>query len=360
MHGCWGQTAPVPAPDPRPRPRPCLEDRRGASRGAAPEEDRRGRAAGHAPRRDARVLGPDRACPCAGYEAEAAPLPGGPSRSQPWSRARGGPPRPGGRARATPGCTGAGARPRPPLRRIRGRGRALARRQSSSLLVPTRRPSGPACARAGWRGRTLLTSVHMQSLGSPSRFGLPPPKLPAFSPLPVAPRDASRDSRVRPPDVYKLVLQMPLPPIVIHPLPPPRTTFLGHHQGASAGERAGGAVAHGVRLHAPCNPSSPCRHAARLRLISLVLLPPSLPRGLLPPHGVDLDRRRLKPPRLRDGDAPCRVDPIMGRPPCHCALQRRRGPRRLRAVRADGALASTFLCLWIRCSEMMLCSAINN
>uniref|UniRef100_A0A804PBF9 Uncharacterized protein n=1 Tax=Zea mays TaxID=4577 RepID=A0A804PBF9_MAIZE len=210
------------------------------SRGAAPEEDRRGRAAGHAPRRDARVLGPDRARPCAGSEAEAAPLPRGPPRSQPWSRARGGPPRLGGRARAAPGCTGAGARPRPPLRRIRGRGRALARRQSSSLLVPTRRPSGPACARAGWRGRTLLTSVHMQSLGSPSRFGLPPPKLPVFSPLPVAPRDASRDSRVRPPDVYKLVLQMPLPPIVIHPLPSPRTTFLGRHQGASAGERAGG------------------------------------------------------------------------------------------------------------------------
>jgi hypothetical protein len=52
MHGCWGQTAPAPAPDPRPRP--CLEDRREASRGAAPEEERRGRAAGHAPRRDAR------------------------------------------------------------------------------------------------------------------------------------------------------------------------------------------------------------------------------------------------------------------------------------------------------------------
>ncbi|XP_023155927.1 serine/arginine repetitive matrix protein 1 [Zea mays] len=67
------------------------------SRGAAPEEDRRGRAAGHAPRRDARVLGPDRARPCAGSEAEAAPLPGGPPRSQPWSRARGGTPRPGGR-----------------------------------------------------------------------------------------------------------------------------------------------------------------------------------------------------------------------------------------------------------------------
>jgi hypothetical protein len=41
MHGCWGQTAPAPAPDPRSRPRPCLEDRRGASHGAAPEEDRR-------------------------------------------------------------------------------------------------------------------------------------------------------------------------------------------------------------------------------------------------------------------------------------------------------------------------------
>jgi hypothetical protein len=53
------------------------------SRGAAPEEDRRGRAAGHAPRRDARVLGPDRARPCAGSEAEAAPLPRGPPRSQP-------------------------------------------------------------------------------------------------------------------------------------------------------------------------------------------------------------------------------------------------------------------------------------
>ncbi|KAL5655256.1 hypothetical protein ACJX0J_034575, partial [Zea mays] len=254
MHGCWGQTVPVPAPDPRPRPCPCLEDRRGASRGAAPEEDRRGRAAGHAPRRDARVLGPDRARPCAGSEAEAAPLPGGPSRSQPWSHARGGPPRPGGRARVAPGCTGAGARPRPPLRQIRGRGRALARRQSSSLLVPTRRPSGPACAHAGWRGRTLLTSVHMQSLGSPSRFGLPPPKLSAFSPLPVAPRDASRDSRVRPPDVYKLVLQMPLPPIVIHPLPPPRTTFLGHHQGASAGERAGGSCGPWCSTSRPVQP----------------------------------------------------------------------------------------------------------
>jgi hypothetical protein len=102
MHGCWGQTAPDPAPDPRLRPRPCLEDRRGASRGAAPEEDRRGRVAGHAPRRDAWVLGPDRARPCAGSEAEATPLPGGPPRSQPWSRARGGPPRPGGRARAAP------------------------------------------------------------------------------------------------------------------------------------------------------------------------------------------------------------------------------------------------------------------
>ncbi|AQK65717.1 hypothetical protein ZEAMMB73_Zm00001d014262 [Zea mays] len=66
----------------------------------------------------------------------------------------------------------------------------------------------------------------------------------------------------------------------------------------------GGAVAHGVRLHAPCNPSSPCRHAARLRLISLVLLPPSFPRGLLPPHGVVLDCRRLKPPRLATATPP--------------------------------------------------------
>jgi hypothetical protein len=63
---------------------------------------------------------------------------------------RRGPPRPADRARAAPGCTVVGARPCPPLRRIlgRGRGRALARRQSSSLLVPTRRPSGSACARA--------------------------------------------------------------------------------------------------------------------------------------------------------------------------------------------------------------------
>jgi hypothetical protein len=106
------------------------------SRGAAPEEDRRGRAAGHAPRRDARVLGPDRARPCAGSEAEAAPLPGGPPRSQPWSRARGGTPRPGGRARAAPGCTGAGARPRPPLRRIRGR--ALAWRTAEEPAMEPR------------------------------------------------------------------------------------------------------------------------------------------------------------------------------------------------------------------------------
>jgi hypothetical protein len=330
------------------------------SRGAAPEEDRRGRAAGHAPRRDARVLGPDRARPCAGSEAEAAPLPRGPPRSQPWSRARGGPPRLGGRARAAPGCTGAGARPRPPLRRIRGRGRALARRQSSSLLVPTRRPSGPACARAGWRGRTLLTSVHMQSLGSPSRFGLPPPKLPVFSPLPVAPRDASRDSRVRPPDVYKLVLQMPLPPIVIHPLPSPRTTFLGRHQGASAGERAGGSCGPWRSTSRPVQPlltvSARCSSSSHL-----VGAPPSLlPSGPASSPWCGSRLSTSQTTSIGDGDAPCRVDPIMGRPHCHCPLQRRRGPRRLRAVRADGALASTFLCLWIRCSEMMLCSTINN
>jgi hypothetical protein len=219
-------------------------------------------------------------------------MPGGPPRSQSWSRARGGPPRPGGRARAAPGCTGAGARTRPPLHRIRGRGRALARRQSSSLLVPTWRPSGPACARAGWRGRTLFTSVHMQSLGSPSRFGLPPPELSAFSPLPVAPRDASRDSRVRPPDVYKLVLQMPLPPIVIHPLPPPRTTFLGRHQGASAGERAGGSYGPWRSTSRPVQPlltvSARCPSSSHL-----VGAHPSLPRGLLPPHGPQLPPAQL-------------------------------------------------------------------
>jgi hypothetical protein len=44
------------------------------------------------------------------------------------------------------------------------------------------------------------------------RFGLLPPGLPTFSPLPVAPRDASRDSRVRPPHIYKLALQMPSRP----------------------------------------------------------------------------------------------------------------------------------------------------
>jgi hypothetical protein len=229
MHGCWGQTAPAPAPDPKPRPRPCLEDRRGASRGAAPEEDRRGRAAGHAPRRDARVLGPDHACPCAGSEAEAAPLPGG--RAVLCSCPRGG------------------------------------------------RAGLPA--RAGWRGRILLTSVHMQSLGSPSRFGLPPPKLPAFSPFPVAPRDASRDSRVRPPDVYKLVLQMPLPPIVIHPLPLPRTTFLGRHQGASARERAGGSYGPWRSTSRPVQPLLTV--SARCPSLShLVGAPPSLGACFLP------------------------------------------------------------------------------
>jgi hypothetical protein len=44
------------------------------------------------------------------------------------------------------------------------------------------------------------------------RFGLPPLGLSAFSPLPVAPRDASRDSRVRSPHIYKLALQMPSRP----------------------------------------------------------------------------------------------------------------------------------------------------
>jgi hypothetical protein len=183
MHGCWGQTAPAPALDSRPRPRPCLEDRRGASRGAAPEEDRRGRAVGYAPRRDARVLGPDRARPCAGSEAEAAPLLGGPPRSQPWSRARGGPPRSGGRARAAPGCAGAGARPRLPLRRIRGRGRALARRQSSSLLVPTRRPSGPACARRVARPNTTHICAHAVA-GEPLPIWLASPEIAGVLALP--------------------------------------------------------------------------------------------------------------------------------------------------------------------------------
>jgi hypothetical protein len=102
----------------------------------------------------------------------------------------------------------------------------------------------------------------------------------------------------------------------------------------------GGAMAHGVRLHAPCNPSSPCRHAARLCLISLVLLPPSGPASS-PWCGSRSSTSQTT--SIGDGDAPCRVDPIMGRPPCHCPLQRRRGPRRLRAVRADGALASSLL-----------------
>jgi hypothetical protein len=78
----------------------------------------RGRPAGHAPRWDAWLLGPDRARPCAGSEAEAAPLPGGRAVRCSWPR--------GGRAG-----------------------------------LP---------ARAGWRGRTLLTSVHMQSLGSQVAF----------------------------------------------------------------------------------------------------------------------------------------------------------------------------------------------
>jgi hypothetical protein len=74
-----------------------------------------------------------------------------------------------------------------------------------------------------------------------------PPGLPAFSPLPAVSRDVSHDSSVRLRDVYKLALQMsllPIPPIVIHPLPPPQTTFLGHKQEASIGGHAGGAVAH--------------------------------------------------------------------------------------------------------------------
>jgi hypothetical protein len=69
-------------------------------------------------------------------------------------------PRPAGWARAALGCMVAGARPRPPLRRIRGRGRALARRQSSSLLVATRRPSGPACARRVARPNTTHICAH--------------------------------------------------------------------------------------------------------------------------------------------------------------------------------------------------------
>ncbi|AQK97235.1 hypothetical protein ZEAMMB73_Zm00001d011564 [Zea mays] len=67
----------------------------------------------------------------------------------------------------------------------------------------------------------------------------------------------------------------------------------------------GGAVAHGVRLHAPCNP--PHRVGTLPVFVSsrwCSSLPPSLPRGLLPPHGVDLDRRRLKPPRLATATPP--------------------------------------------------------
>jgi hypothetical protein len=60
------------------------------------------------------------------------------STEESWSRARGGPPRPGDRARAAPGCTGAGARPRPPLRRIRGRGRALAWRTAEEPAMEPR------------------------------------------------------------------------------------------------------------------------------------------------------------------------------------------------------------------------------
>jgi hypothetical protein len=111
-------------------------------------------------RRDARVLGPDRARPCAG--SEAAPLPRGPPRSQPWSRARGGTPRPGGRARAAPGCTiwgqiwgkrrgerGSMAMPSsppamsssPPLR-TSGKRR---RRRSRTASMPRRAMSAAAC-----------------------------------------------------------------------------------------------------------------------------------------------------------------------------------------------------------------------
>jgi hypothetical protein len=139
------------------------------SHGAAPEEDRRGRAAGHAPRRDARVLGPDRARPCTGSEAEAAPLPGGPPRSQPWSRARGGPPRPGGRARAAPGCMGAGARPRPPLRRIRGRGHALAWRTAEEPAVE---PRPRRTAEAGRPGTRRAIPTHLVGGAGPLLRGV--------------------------------------------------------------------------------------------------------------------------------------------------------------------------------------------
>ncbi|PWZ11814.1 hypothetical protein Zm00014a_012717 [Zea mays] len=88
-------------------------------------------------------------------------LAGGPSihesTEEPWSRARGGPPRPGGRARAAPGCTGVGARPRPPLRRIRGRGRALAWRTAEEPVVEPRprrtaEAGRPGTHRAGMHG----------------------------------------------------------------------------------------------------------------------------------------------------------------------------------------------------------------
>jgi hypothetical protein len=119
------------------------------SRGAAPEEERRGRAAGHAPRRDARVLGPDRARPCAGSEAEAAPLPGGPPRSQPWSRARGGPPIWGqiwGKRRGEQGSMAMPSSPpamssSPPLR-TSGKRR---RRRSRTASMPRRATSAAAC-----------------------------------------------------------------------------------------------------------------------------------------------------------------------------------------------------------------------
>jgi hypothetical protein len=253
MHGCWGQTAPAPAPDTRPRPRPCLEDRRGASRGAAPEEDRRGRAAGHAPRRDARVLGPDRARPCAGSEAEAAPLLGG--RAVLCSCPR------GGRAG-----------------------------------LPARAPGGEA--------------EHYSHLCTCSRWGAPPD-------LACLPRNC-RCSRPSPsrramlavipafarPTSTNLFCRCPSRPSSSIPCLRRGRPSLAATRGLLQASAQGGAVAHGVRLHAPCNPSSPCRHAARLRLISLVLLPPSFPRGLLPPHGVVLDCRRLKPPRLATATPP--------------------------------------------------------
>jgi hypothetical protein len=56
-------------------------------------------------------------------------------------------------------------------------------------------------------------------------------------------------------------------------------------------------------------------------------------RGALRPPARGRRRRRTPAARIRS----------WGQPPRHCPRQRRRGPRRLRAVRADGALAHVCL-----------------